>query len=75
MQANGDVAVATLHAGCITVIAPDGKVVRQVTMPDEFPTNICFGGADMRTAYVTLSATGRLGALEWAEPGLKLNFN
>jgi hypothetical protein len=29
----------------------------------------------MRTAYVTLSATGRLGALEWPEPGLKLNFN
>jgi gluconolactonase len=43
-------------------------------VPDEFPTNICFGGPNMRTAYVTLSATGRLGALEWAEPGLKLNF-
>jgi len=28
----------------------------------------------MRTAYVTLSATGRLGELDWAEPGLKLNF-
>ena len=73
-EANGNVAVATLHAGCITVIAPDGKVVRQVAMPDEFPTNICFGGADMRTAYVTLSATGRLGALDWDEPGLRLNF-
>ena len=59
---------------CITVIAPDGEVVRQVAMPDEFPTNICFGGANMRTAYVTLSATGRLGALEWDEPGLRLNF-
>jgi gluconolactonase len=75
VQANGDVAVATLHAGCITVIAPDGKTVRQVTMPDEFPTNICFGGPDLRTAYVTLSATGRLGSLQWPEPGLKLNFN
>ena len=74
VEANGNVAVATLHAGCITVIAPDGNIVRQVTMPDEFPTNICFGGPDMRTAYVTLSATGRLGALDWAESGLKLNF-
>src|SRR5579864_5756328 len=74
VQANGDIAVATLHAGCITVISPDGRVVRTVTMPDEFPTNICFGGANMRTAYVTLSATGRLGALDWPEPGLKLNF-
>ena len=58
----------------VLLIAPDGKIVRQVTMPDEFPTNICFGGPDMRTAYVTLSATGRLGALDWAESGLKLNF-
>jgi gluconolactonase len=61
-------------AGCITVIAPDGRIVRQVAMPDVYPTNICFGGADLRTAYVTLSATGKLGALEWPEPGLKLNF-
>jgi gluconolactonase len=74
VEASGNVAVATLHAGCITVIAPDGKVVRQVTVPDEFPTNICFGGPDLRTAYVTLSATGRLGALDWGEPGLRLNF-
>ena len=74
VEASGNIAVATLHAGCITVIAPDGRVVRTVAMPDEFPTNICFGGPDMRTAYVTLSATGRLGALDWAEPGLRLNF-
>lgn len=74
VQANGHVAVATLHAGCITVIAPNGDVVRRVEVPDEFPTNICFGGPDMRTAYVTLSATGRLGSLEWPEPGLRLNF-
>jgi hypothetical protein len=74
VEAGGNVAVATLHAGCITVIAPNGKVVRQVTVPDEFPTNICFGGRDLRTAYVTLSATGRLGALDWGEPGLRLNY-
>jgi gluconolactonase len=74
VEASGNVAVATLHAGCITVIAPDGRVVRTTTMPDEFPTNICFGGPDMRTAYVTLSATGRLGALDWPEPGLRLNY-
>jgi gluconolactonase len=56
------------------VIAPNGDVVRRLEMPDEFPTNICFGGPDMRTAYVTLSATGRLGALDWDVPGLRLNF-
>jgi gluconolactonase len=56
------------------VISPSGQVVRQVKMPDVYPTNICFGGPDMKTAYVTLSANGQLGVMEWPEPGLKLNF-
>ena len=67
-------AVATLITGHITVIAPDGRVVRQVKMPDVYPTNICFGGHDMKTAYISLSGTGHLGVLDWPEPGLKLNF-
>jgi gluconolactonase len=74
LQANGDICVATLVTGCITVIAPDGRVVREVAMPDTHPTNICFGGPDRRTAYITLSETGRLGATEWPEAGLGLNF-
>ncbi len=74
VQTNGDICVATLVAGCITVIAPDGRILRQVAMPDTHPTNLCFGGPDLRTAYVSLSETGRLGALDWPEPGLRLNF-
>ena len=74
VEASGNICVATLVAGCITVISPQGQVVRQVTVPDVYPTNICFGGADLRTAYITLSATGRLAAMDWPEPGLKLNF-
>jgi gluconolactonase len=73
--ANGNIAVATLTIGMITEFAPSGKVVREVKMPDVYPTNICFGGPDMRTAYVTLSDKGQLGVLQWPEPGLKLNFN
>jgi len=74
VQANGDICVATLVTGHITVISPSSQVVRQVKMPDPYPTNICFGGADMKTAYITLSASGQLGAMAWPEPGLKLNF-
>jgi gluconolactonase len=74
VEASGNICVATLIAGCITVIAPSGAVVRQVAMPDVYPTNICFGGPGLRTAYITLSATGRLGAMEWPAPGLWLNF-
>jgi gluconolactonase len=41
-------------------------------MPDMFCTNICFGGPDLRTAYMTLSGTGKLVAMDWPEPGLRL---
>ena len=43
-------------------------------MPDVYPTNICFGGGDMKTAYITLSGTGQLAQMDWPEPGLRLNF-
>jgi gluconolactonase len=45
-----------------------------VKMPDLYPTNICFGGPGLRTAYVTLSLTGRLVAMDWPEAGLPLAF-
>lgn len=73
--ANGNIAVATLSTGKITEFSPQGAIVREVAVPDVFPTNICFGGADMKTAYITLSDTGRLGVMQWPTPGLKLNFN
>jgi gluconolactonase len=38
-------------------------------------TNICFGGADMRDAWITGSATGTLYKCRWPRPGLTLNFN
>ena len=74
VAASGNICVATLGTGYITVIAPSGEIVDQVKMPDIYPTNICFGGPDLRTAYITLSDTGRLGAMPWPEPGLKLHF-
>jgi gluconolactonase len=74
VEAGGHVCVATLHNGGITVVAPDGSSVEHVPLPDPTTTNICFGGPDMRTAYVTLSSTRRLVALDWPRPGLRPHF-
>ena len=74
VMATGNIAVAILTTGYMTEFSPEGDLVREVKMPDVYPTNICFGGADMRTAYITLSDSGRLGVMQWPEPGLKLNF-
>lgn len=75
VMASGNIAVGTLNTGYITEISPAGEIVRTVKVPDSYPTNICFSGDDMRTAYMTLSETGRLARLRWPEPGLTLNFN
>lgn len=70
----GNVCVATLANGGITVVAPDGSSADHVPLPDAMTTNICFGGPSLRTAYITLSSTGKLIAMEWPRPGLPLNF-
>lgn len=72
VEAGGNVCVATLVTGCITVIAPGGDVLRQVPTGDPYTTNICFGGPDLQTAYVTLSGRGELMALDWPSSGLRL---
>jgi gluconolactonase len=75
VDAEGNVCVATLISGAITVVAPDGRLVRSVKMGDVYTTNICFGGPDRKTAYITLSGIGQLVAVPWQEAGLKLNFS
>jgi gluconolactonase len=70
----GNVCVATLMNPGITVIAPDGKSVEHAPMPDLYTTNICFGGPELRTAYITLSLSGRLVAIDWPRPGAKLHY-
>ena len=74
VTAAGNVCVATLLAPGITTIAPDGSYTK-VETSDLFTTNLCFGGADLRDAWITLSGTGKLAKTRWSEPGLRLNFN
>jgi gluconolactonase len=75
VDAEGNVCVATLVSGGISVISPDGSSIELVETGDPFTTNICFGGKDLRTAYVTLSGTGALASLEWPQPGLELAWS
>jgi gluconolactonase len=76
VDAFGNVHVATLLHGGITIVAPDAGRFHHLPLPDRMVTNLCFGGRGLRTVYVTLSGSGRLIAIDgWPTPGLKLNFN
>lgn len=69
-------------SGGITVISPGGSFAPEfipITMPGgeavPLPSNICFGGEDMKTAYITCGGTGHLVSMPASVPGLKLNFS
>jgi gluconolactonase len=73
VEAGGNICIATIINAGITVVSPRGGLVEHVPIAgDPYVTNICFGGAGLRTAYVTLSGTGRLVALDWPRAGLAL---
>jgi len=65
--------------GGITVISPDGKILDFIELtvegkPEPLPSNLCFGGSDRKTAFITLAGTSRLVACEMKIPGKKLHF-
>ncbi len=68
----GNVCQATVFTGGISVISPEGKLIDFYEFPDPLVTNICFGGDDMCTAYITLSGTGQLVKMRWPRAGLQL---
>jgi gluconolactonase len=74
VEQNGNLVVGTLLIGCLSVFSPSGTQLRQIFLPDPGVTNLAFGGPRLRTAYVTLTNTGRLVAVAWPRPGLKLEF-
>ncbi len=74
VDGEGWVCVATLGTGGITAIPPDGGEDEFIPIDDPITTNICFGGDDLATAFVTASATGRLLRLPWPRAGLALAY-
>ena len=67
----GHICVAALGEGGIWDIAPDGETAQKTLLPDFFSTNICFGGPDGKTAFATLSMSGRLVSFDWVRSGLR----
>ena len=74
MDAEGNVSVATIQTGGISTFTPDGEELDFFAVEDPLCTNICFGGADMKTAFITLSGTGKLIRSDWPRPGLVLPY-
>ena len=75
VEADGRICVATIAGDGITIFDPRDGGYETIETPDPITTNICFGGENLRTAFITCSGTGRLFRALWPRPGLKLAFN
>jgi gluconolactonase len=67
-----------LASGGITVVSPAGRIIDYIRIdteiPEPLPSNLCFGGPGLGTAFVTLGGTGRIVSCRMAIPGLPLAF-
>ena len=72
VEADGTVVIAAINHG-LCLVRPDGSVEHVAVPGEAMTTNICFGGDDLRTAYITASATGRVLTCTWPRPGLRLH--
>ena len=59
VDAEGFYWCAMFEAGRLLRLAPDGRIAAQVDLPVRCPTMPCFGGADLRTLYVTTARDKR----------------
>ena len=63
---------ATRHGkGTVVKLSPRAEVLQEINVLGEHPTNICFGGKDGRTAYVTEAKAMRLVQFRVERAGLE----
>jgi sugar lactone lactonase YvrE len=55
---NGNLYIARYGKGTIAVVTPYGKLVKEISLKGQKPTNITFGGLDRKTCYVTMQDRG-----------------
>ena len=56
----GNLYIARYGKGVIAKVSPQGKLLLEVSLKGKSPSNICFGGPDGKTAYVTLQDRGNM---------------
>ena len=59
MDSEGHYWCAMFEGARLLRIAPDGTVVQEIGLPVRCPTMPCFGGADLKTLYITTSREKR----------------
>ncbi len=73
LDSSGRVIVAGAGTGAVVVFSPEGEDLGRVEFGNDI-TNLCFGGEDLRTLYVTEVGKGQVSTLRWDVPGLPMPY-
>ncbi len=65
----GNLYVTRFGKGTILKLSAEGKILREIKLIGERPTNIAFGGKDGKTCYVTLQDRGNIETFRVEAPG------
>jgi gluconolactonase len=69
-DADGNLYITRYGKGTVVVMTPAGKELHEIDVLGKQPSNLCFGGSDGRTVYVTEVEHTRLVQFRTAIPGL-----
>ncbi len=67
---DGNLAITRHGKGTVILMTPEGEILREVDVRGQFPSNLCFGGPDGKTIYVTEVEHTRLVSFRVETPGL-----
>jgi gluconolactonase len=68
----GNLYVAHFGGGAIYVLSPDGNIKEKIVTPGKKPSNVEFGGENMRTLFITEDETNCVYSTQVLTPGIKL---
>jgi sugar lactone lactonase YvrE/nicotinamidase-related amidase/type 1 glutamine amidotransferase len=66
---DGNLYVARYGAGTVVKLSPKGEILQEINVLGKAPSNLCFGGPDGRTIYVTEVESTRLVQFRVDRPG------
>lgn len=71
VDVEGNLYATRYGKGTVVVVSPDGEILDEIALPGAKPSNLCFGGPDGRTVYVTEVENTQVVTFRAAKPGLE----
>ncbi|TDU70597.1 sugar lactone lactonase YvrE [Prosthecobacter fusiformis] len=71
VDVKGNLYITRHGKGTVVKLSPQGEVMQEIKLPGSKPSNLCFGGKDGRTVYVTEMEHGQIVQFRVDQPGLE----